>query len=239
MKSVKRVWILGGLGAFTLGMGAVACATSLGSADLDGGASVGVDAAPSGCAALSACCMTLSVGNAAQCPAILGEDSDSACASFLSQITGHGLCLGTGSGSGGVVAIDSGTGLGSSTGTGSGTSAGSSTGSGSGVDVGMDAGTGSGSGSTTGSGTGSGSGTGTVDAGSVIPTTCAEANGNIGCCGPNGKEYYCSSSSTTVKALTCTSGKVCSWNASSKYYGCETGTVSKADPSGANPLACK
>jgi hypothetical protein len=67
----------------------------------------------------------------------------------------------------------------------------------------VDAGTGTGSG--TGTGTGSGTGTGTAG----IPTTCAEANGTIGCCGSDGRDYYCATGSTTVKAT----GSVCTWNA--------------------------
>lgn len=71
-----------------------------------------------------------------------------------------------------------------------------------------------------------------------IPTTCAEADDTVGCCGPNGENYYCSTNGTTVTAKQCTGGKVCGWNATSSYYGCVTGPAS-SDPSGTYPIACQ
>ena len=70
-----------------------------------------------------------------------------------------------------------------------------------------------------------------------IPTTCAEANSSIGCCGSDGKEYYCKTGATTVSASTCTAGNVCGWNATKGYYACVP-APGGADPSGMNPMAC-
>ena len=88
-------------------------------------------------------------------------------------------------------------------------------------------------------------GTGTPDTGvdaggNSIPTTCDEANHNIGCCGPNGKNYYCQSATSTGSptVATCASGKVCTWDTSLGYYKCLTGTVGKAGPAG-SPIACQ
>ncbi len=79
-----------------------------------------------------------------------------------------------------------------------------------------------------------------VDASSGgTPTTCAQANATIGCCGANGDNYYCATGSSTVKATACGAGKVCTWSASKGYYACATGTTSAADPSGVNPIACQ
>jgi hypothetical protein len=41
-----------------------------------------------------------------------------------------------------------------------------------------------------------------------------------------------------VTSLACGSGKVCTWDATDKYYHCATGTTGTADPSGDNPIAC-
>jgi hypothetical protein len=82
------------------------------------------------------------------------------------------------------------------------------------------------------------SGGAATDAGGAIPTTCSEANGVVGCCGPNGESYYCATaSSTTVKSAACTGGKVCGWNASKMYYSCVSPPAT-ADPSGTEPIAC-
>jgi hypothetical protein len=81
-------------------------------------------------------------------------------------------------------------------------------------------------------------GDGAVDGGGGVPTTCAEANGEVGCCGPNGEAYYCATSSgTTVKSTACTGGKVCGWDASKMYYTCVS-PPGGGDPSGMEPMAC-
>jgi hypothetical protein len=64
------------------------------------------------------------------------------------------------------------------------------------------------------------------------PTTCAEANGNIGCCDGN-TEYYCTSG--TLKTSTCTNGLVCTWNSSKGYYSCGSGPAMSGS---GQPLAC-
>jgi hypothetical protein len=71
--------------------------------------------------------------------------------------------------------------------------------------------------------------------GGSVPTTCAQANNNIGCCGPDGKSYYCTGSGTggsTLQIKTCAAGKTCGWNTTSGYYSCVTtpGTAPVGDP---------
>ena len=83
-------------------------------------------------------------------------------------------------------------------------------------------------------GTDSGGGT----TGGGTPTTCAEADTTIGCCGANGDNYYCGTGSSTVTKTACTGTKVCGWSASKGYYTCVAGPA-EADPSGTYPLACK
>ena len=82
-------------------------------------------------------------------------------------------------------------------------------------------------------------GTITTDAGTGIPTTCTAADDTVGCCGSDGKNYYCAAGSTTVKSKACSSGEVCSWSSLKSYYECVAGTTSEADPSGTYPLACE
>ena len=75
--------------------------------------------------------------------------------------------------------------------------------------------------------------------GGGTPTTCAQADTTVGCCGANGDNYYCASAtSTTVSKTACATGKVCGWSASKMYYECVSGTA-EADPSGTYPIACK
>ena len=96
----------------------------------------------------------------------------------------------------------------------------------------------SGSGSYSHSGSGShshgSSGTGTSSTSSTVPTTCAEADGNYGCCDGN-TVYYCQNGSLT--SLKCQTGSVCGWNSTQSYYDCV------ASPGGAGPSqypeACK
>jgi hypothetical protein len=216
MKLVTMAWVVGGLAALGLGMGAEACATSTSSTGTDAGGGGG---SGTNCAALTACCATLNASDSAQCPSVLAKQSDSACASFLSQIMSSGLCASSGSGSGTGTGVGTGTGTGVGTGTGTGTGVGTDAGTGTGSGAGTDAGTGTGSGVGTDAGTGTGTGSGTGTGAAGIPTTCAEANGTIGCCGSDGKDYYCATGSTTVKATACATGSVCTWNGT-KSYGC-------------------
>jgi hypothetical protein len=69
---------------------------------------------------------------------------------------------------------------------------------------------------------------------SVVPTTCAEANGKTGCC-EGDTVYYCNPS---LSSKTCTGGEVCGWESSKSYYDCVSPPAG-ADPSGKNPIACK
>jgi len=81
----------------------------------------------------------------------------------------------------------------------------------------------------------------TPDAGAVgggTPTTCTQADNAVGCCGANGKNYYCATGSTTVTAKACSGTEVCGWSASRSYYYCVAGPAT-ADPSGTYPIACK
>jgi hypothetical protein len=68
-----------------------------------------------------------------------------------------------------------------------------------------------------------------------VPTTCAEANGETGCCDGN-TNYYCTKTGTTPSSKKCSSGQVCTWNATSSYYGCGTGPA--VGPTGGAPQAC-
>lgn len=77
---------------------------------------------------------------------------------------------------------------------------------------------------------GSGGGTGKP------PTSCAAANGSIGCC-LNNVLYYCAATSTSLTQKSCTSGQVCGWSPGKSYYACVSPPAT-SDPSGANPLAC-
>jgi uncharacterized protein (TIGR03382 family) len=92
--------------------------------------------------------------------------------------------------------------------------------------------TGSGdAGSTSGGDAGTGTGT--------VPTTCAEADGNPGCCIGN-TIYFCATGATpTLTTQTCTGTKVCGWKTTStgSYYGCVAPPAS-GDPSNTYPLTC-
>jgi hypothetical protein len=81
----------------------------------------------------------------------------------------------------------------------------------------------------------SGSGTSTSGA---APTTCAEANGMVGCC-QGTTAYYCKKDATTVTAEACTSGNTCGWKSGTgyDYYACVP-MPGGADPSNANPIDC-
>jgi predicted phosphodiesterase len=89
---------------------------------------------------------------------------------------------------------------------------------------------------TTASGTTSSTSTGSTSSGGGIPTTCAGADGAIGCCTAGGVLYYCSSAGT-LENKTCPSGEVCGWSAADNYYACVTPPAT-ADPSGTDPLLC-
>ena len=168
-----------------------------------------------------------------RCTSLASSGNQPNCATELTTLgticSGSGSDAGSGTGTG-TGSTGTGTGLGTGTGTGTGT------GSGAIIDSGSDspADTGTDAGSDAGSGTGTGTGTGTGRGGSV-PTTCAEANNAIGCCGPDGKAYYCTGSGTggmTVKAKTCTTGTVCGWDTAKHYYYCvaSPGTAPAGDP---------
>jgi hypothetical protein len=76
---------------------------------------------------------------------------------------------------------------------------------------------------------------GGTGAGSAVPTTCGGADQKAGCCVGNDL-YYCDGS-TTVSKKSCTSGKVCGWDSSEKYYDCVASPG--VDPSGTYPIACQ
>ena len=155
------------------------------------------------------------------------EDAGGAAATTGSTGEDAGGQTATGSGSGSVSGGSSsgGSGLGSSGGgAGGSSSGGSSSGSG-----------GSGSGSTGSSSGASGSSSGA--GGGVVPTTCNEAYGAVGCCAGS-TAYYCSSSSNSLSSKTCSGSDVCGWDAAKSYYYC-VAAPGGADPSGANPIACQ
>ena len=97
-------------------------------------------------------------------------------------------------------------------------------------------------GSTTSSGggqatsTGSGGTMASSGTSSGAPMTCAEVDGNVGCCVGN-TNYFCKSAATMVSSKACAAGEVCTWIASDGYYACAAGTV-MPDPSGVHPIAC-
>lgn len=96
-----------------------------------------------------------------------------------------------------------------------------------------------GSGATAGSGGGAGEdqgGNGGTGGGGndVIPTTCDEAHGAVGCCSADGGTlYYCAGSGVLTSAA-CSLGS-CGWNANEGYYDCERGGL--PGPAG-KPQAC-
>jgi Calcineurin-like phosphoesterase len=92
------------------------------------------------------------------------------------------------------------------------------------------------SGATMSTTTSSTSATSSTSSGGGIPTTCAGADGAIGCCTAGGVLYYCSGGST-LETKACTGGEVCGWSASDGYYAC-VAPPATADPSGTNPLLC-
>lgn len=87
-------------------------------------------------------------------------------------------------------------------------------------------------------GPGGGTGTGGKASGNIIPTSCSQAHDAAGCCGPDGKDYYCAAGSTTVTAKSCKSGTKCGWSSSKSYYDCVSSGGGAKDPSGANPITC-
>jgi hypothetical protein len=92
-------------------------------------------------------------------------------------------------------------------------------------------------------GVGPDSGASSYDGGEgSVPTTCAEADGVAGCCGPNETNYYCTSSApTTVVSKRCPSGTVCTWGKGPQgayLYECLEAAISTSDPSGTYPILC-
>lgn len=79
------------------------------------------------------------------------------------------------------------------------------------------------------------SGGGGTDAGSVVPTTCAQADQSAGCCVGN-ELYYCQSPTSSMTIKACTGGQVCGWD--SKYYDC-VAAPGGPDPTGTYPINCK
>jgi hypothetical protein len=80
------------------------------------------------------------------------------------------------------------------------------------------------------------SGSTTTSAGSP-PTTCAQANGFVGCCQDN-VAYFCKAGMSTVTAHQCTGGEVCGWDSSPMYYYCVSPPGGQ-DPSHQHPIACQ
>jgi hypothetical protein len=73
------------------------------------------------------------------------------------------------------------------------------------------------------------------------PTTCQEAHGSVGCCSPDGKTLYYSTSTGDITTTDCGgpgSGQVCGWSDGSGYYDCVAGQVPAADPGNKFPLLC-
>jgi len=90
-------------------------------------------------------------------------------------------------------------------------------------------------------GSSSGTGTGTGTSTSVVPTTCTGADDGVGCCGPDGKNYYCNTPAGPVVAQACPTGTTCGWGTEGhqSFYGCVTGGAGQSDPSDTYPIACQ
>lgn len=69
----------------------------------------------------------------------------------------------------------------------------------------------------------------------IVPTTCDEAHGGPGCCGPDGNAYYFESGSLGVEKCA-DQGLVCGWDADSGFYACVSAKAE--DPDGKYPIAC-
>lgn len=92
-----------------------------------------------------------------------------------------------------------------------------------------------GSGGAASKGGSSGSTSGDPYAGAIVPSTCEETHGSVGCCGPDNRAYYIDDDGS-LAVSTCTGGKVCGWRADKQWYACVDAAVE--DPSGEYPLVC-
>jgi hypothetical protein len=143
---------------------------------------------------------------------------------------GTGADGGTGGSTGGTGGtITGGTGGTITGGTGGSTGGtGGSTGGTGGTITGGSGGTGGSTGGTGGSTGGTGGTGGTTN---IIPTTCPQSHGLVGCCGADNALYYWEC--TKLNKIACTNG--CGWNAAAGYYDCG---FTGADPSGVNKREC-
>jgi hypothetical protein len=81
-----------------------------------------------------------------------------------------------------------------------------------------------------------GGGGGGGGAPSKVPSSCAEADDSIGCCGPDDVLYYCAPSEPPT-AKPCTGGLVCGWDDFDGYYDCVL-PPGGSDPLGYFPITC-
>jgi len=107
MKLAKMTWVLGGMVAVGLGMGAQACSSSNSPGGTGGGTDAGstsnnTSAGGSGCATLTACCASLTGATATSCTAGLTAAAGNAamCTTFLGEVTSKGDCVGISSSTG-------------------------------------------------------------------------------------------------------------------------------------------
>ncbi|MEZ4266986.1 MAG: lamin tail domain-containing protein [Myxococcota bacterium] len=74
---------------------------------------------------------------------------------------------------------------------------------------------------------------GLCEAEGVVPTTCAEAHGLVGCCA-DGDVYWFEGGALNGLVGGC-AGQGCGWDATNQFYDCG---LSGAEPTGAYPIAC-
>ena len=74
----------------------------------------------------------------------------------------------------------------------------------------------------------------------VVPTTCDEAHGAVGCCsGDLRTAYYVNADSGVIGAEACGPDEGCGWDADDALYACvDSLHFGQADPTGVYPLGC-
>ncbi len=73
--------------------------------------------------------------------------------------------------------------------------------------------------------------------GGIVPATCGEAHGLVGCCGPDNSVYWWENGALQGEPENC-GDQVCGWDATNNWYACNEASTAGGDPSGEFPLAC-
>ena len=71
----------------------------------------------------------------------------------------------------------------------------------------------------------------------MVPTSCAEAHGLVGCCAPDNGVYWFEGGALQGAADNC-GDNPCGWDTANGYYSCGGDGFTGADPSGTYPLEC-